>query len=147
MIRDDGKMFLFGGFDADGELSNDIFIFNVNNSTWLPDKPPSDTRPAPRAGHSSLLLRNKMYIFGGKGGDCNKFNELWVFDTHLITWEQVKMTHNIDSWIPEERSGHSMFNYKGKIVIYGGMHHVLHELGDLSIYDPAEMQWIQVIES
>jgi len=138
VIRDDGKMFIFGGFGPDGELTNDTFIFNVNNYTWLPEKSPSDCRPKPRAGHSALLLRNKMYVFGGKGGDCIKYNDLWIFDTHYLTWEQVYIQQDIESWIPEERSGQSMFNYKGKIVVYGGMHHVLHELGDLSIFDPVD---------
>lgn len=34
VMREDGKMYIFGGFDEKGELRNDLYCFNVNSSTW-----------------------------------------------------------------------------------------------------------------
>jgi hypothetical protein len=45
------------------------------------------------------------------------------------------------------RSGHSMFSYKDKIVIFGGMHNAMHELNDLVVFNPENNQWSQIIES
>ena len=33
--------------------------------------------PCPRAGHSSVLYRDNLYVFGGKDNDNSKLNDLW----------------------------------------------------------------------
>ena len=33
--------------------------------------------PCPRAGHSSVLYRDNLYVFGGKDNDNIKLNDLW----------------------------------------------------------------------
>jgi N-acetylneuraminic acid mutarotase len=55
------------------------------------------------------MLKTKMYVFAGKGPDCIKYNDIWVFDTNQTMWSKVKVKETIESVIPEGRSGHSMF--------------------------------------
>lgn len=87
MIRDDGTMFLFGGYNGMGDINNDIYSYNIKDDLWMKQLDVSDVSPCARAGHSSVLLKNKLYIFGGKGSDSKKFNDLWKFDLRLNTWE------------------------------------------------------------
>ena len=85
-MREDGKMFVFGGFGEQGELKNDVYSFETSNNSWQREESAFDKQPLPRAGHSSVMLKQKMFVFGGKGSDCRKFNDLWVYDTQLATW-------------------------------------------------------------
>lgn len=80
-MREDGKMFVFGGFGELGDLRNDIFYFNTATNFWQHVELALDKQPCPRAGHSSVLIKHKMFVFGGKGADCRKLNDLWIFDT------------------------------------------------------------------
>lgn len=57
-MREDGKMFVFGGYGVNGVLVNDIFTFNVNHNFWHHETLTRDHKPCPRAGHSSLLIKN-----------------------------------------------------------------------------------------
>ena len=79
-----------------------------------------------------------MFIFGGRGQDCVKFNDVWVLDTLRSVWHQVDIGQ---AWIPEMRSGHSMFFYREKMVVYGGINRVLDEMSDMAILDPVTSKW------
>ena len=86
-MREDGTMFLFGGYNGMGDLSNDIHSYSIKDNVWKKQIDVSDVSPCPRAGHSCVLLKNKIFLFGGKGNDSKKFNDLWKFDLRLNTWE------------------------------------------------------------
>lgn len=49
--------------------------------------PESGPVPQPRAGHSAAILGSNMYVFGGKGEDNSKFNDLWKYDLSQNKWE------------------------------------------------------------
>lgn len=49
-----------------------------------------------------------------------------------------------DDFVPEVRSGHSMFFYREKLIIFGGMNKVLDEKSDMAILDPVTSKWTQV---
>lgn len=147
VMREDGKMYVFGGYSDRGELSNDLFCFNVNTSTWQAVEAEPVSRPPPRAGHSACIIKTKMFVFGGKGPDCLKYNDTWIFDTKNLLWSQVNVKEDIDSLPPLARSGHSMLTYRGKLVVFGGMQQVLQEMSDLSLFDPRYRSWTQLIQS
>ena len=86
-MREDGTMFLFGGYNGMGDLSNDIHSYSIKDNVWKKQIDVSDLSPCPRVGHSCVLLKNKIFLFGGKGNDSKKFNDLWKFDLRLNTWE------------------------------------------------------------
>lgn len=146
-IREDGKMFIFGGYDENGKLRNDVHSFNVNHNFWQEEELGQGPKPSPRAGHSSVLMKTLMYIFGGKGKESDKFNDLWILNTIDLNWQQVSFDDDFRNWMPDQRSGHSMFNFRGKIIVYGGMHRVLQEMGDLALFDPNKQKWTEVIEN
>ena len=134
-MRDDGTMFVFGGYNNSGELSNEIYSYHVKEKLWQREKVMSDFAPQPRAGHSCVIIKNKLFIFGGKGEDSKKLNDYWTFDTMLNYWERVEVEAPINTWNPSERSGHSVLVYQGNIVMFAGIRSVLQELGDLYVYE------------
>jgi N-acetylneuraminic acid mutarotase len=74
-------MFVFGGFGEFGDLQNSVYSFNTTDNFWQIEQSAFDKQPSPRAGHSSVMIKHKMFVFGGKGADNRKFNDLWIFDT------------------------------------------------------------------
>lgn len=82
-------MFLFGGFGEGGLIKNDVYTFDLHSSTWELQRP-DGIKPKPRAGHTSVLFNNMMFVFGGRGKSCVKFNDVWVLDTALLAWSNVK---------------------------------------------------------
>ena len=59
---------LFGGakgYSSDYEIKNDVYIFKIQENTWVKLNPIGDIPPA-RAAHSACALKdNHLAIFGG----------------------------------------------------------------------------------
>ena len=57
-----------------------VDFFHSETATWSIVQPLVDgDQPAPRRKHDSVVVGDKLYVFGGKGA-TNYFNDLWVFD-------------------------------------------------------------------
>ena len=49
--------------------------------------------PSPRSGHDVAVVNNKVYLFGGCGGEndaINCLNDMYTFDLDRHTWDLVK---------------------------------------------------------
>lgn len=96
-------MVIFGGFICGGTRCNTIYRYYFKDNKWEHVKIMGEIMPSPRAGHSSVIHNDSMYVFGGKDEDNNKLNELWRFDFTNYTWQEVKTYEDP----PLPRSGHS----------------------------------------
>ena len=87
----DNFLVLFGGYEGQ-RLYNDLRLFNVSTSKWINISPPGKSQaPSHRYGHSSLVLRDGLIIFGGI--DKQKpLNDLWRFCFVKGLWTPVKYT-------------------------------------------------------
>ncbi|KAL1891305.1 hypothetical protein Sste5346_007765 [Sporothrix stenoceras] len=66
------------------------------NSTGAVDEislsqgPPLDDVPAPRVGHATAVIGNRIFMYGGRGGAAmtplEERGRVWVFDTKTHTW-------------------------------------------------------------
>lgn len=78
-----GRLYVFGGYDADGNFLNDLWILHASQSdeitnsapeaSWAHLVPTGDV-PAAREGHSLTLVDKKLLLFGGyveAGQDVN----------------------------------------------------------------------------
>ncbi|KAL0088258.1 hypothetical protein J3Q64DRAFT_1724770 [Phycomyces blakesleeanus] len=66
---------MFGGCNDNGEAMNDLWLYNVANHTWSPQKT-TGTPPTPRCRHSAVVVGKYMFVlFGGNnavfGTDLN----------------------------------------------------------------------------
>ena len=137
-------MVLFGGF-VNGERMNATYTFNFSTNEWSKLQTKGDKLPCPRAGHSALIYSNEvsdfMYIFGGKGEDNDKMNDLWRLDLNSNTWEQL-----IAENAPIMRSGHSVVRYMDYMLLFGGIFEITKELNDLHLYDLISGKWTNLFE-
>ncbi|KAG2383632.1 hypothetical protein C9374_004303 [Naegleria lovaniensis] len=87
------KVAVFGGFDGEnyiGTLSigffGDIIANNSIDNRWSVMKYPHG--PSPRAGSSSFIVNDVVYIYGGKDASTY-FNEMYCFDLNMKYWISV----------------------------------------------------------
>lgn len=121
------ELIIFGGY-AKGELLNSMYTFNIEAKEFaITEYANKDNVPMPRTNHSSLLINNSLFIFGGSAKDGLLLNDLWKFDLSSLSWEKIgpneddeKKDDNIYKEWPSPRSGHSICNIGSTIYLFGG---------------------------
>eukprot|EP00759_Apiculatamorpha_spiralis_P057122 PhF_6_TR8455/c0_g1_i2/m.13198 len=116
------RLILFGGTNG-SNLSNEVWIFSLVSSAagrrgWRKKKCDGNI-PLPRSGHSAVVLKNQMYIFGGFGSTLSSpnpilLNSVYVLDLDTYEWSAVVTTPI------EAIKNHTMEHYKGKGYVFGG---------------------------
>ena len=80
-----------------------------------------------------------MLVFGGKGEDNYKLDDLWVFSFSTYCWDRVAE----GDFKPLPRSGHSASIYRDQyMIVFGGILDVTKELDDVVIYDLKAQKWL-----
>ncbi|XP_064465607.1 attractin-like protein 1 isoform X2 [Ornithodoros turicata] len=81
-------MWVVGG-ESLTELDQQIARFDFLTHTWSTVKPSTPSAPSNRYGHSVVLYKGSLYMFGGTLRDGNTCNDLWRWDTALLSWAQL----------------------------------------------------------
>jgi len=94
------SMFIYGGATFNGTGQNprqihtfgDLWQFNALAQTWTQ---PTTTGggPGTRAGATTVVVGNKMYLFAGLTAAFSTRNDLWVLDLLTFTWTLL-VPHN-----------------------------------------------------
>jgi N-acetylneuraminic acid mutarotase len=121
---------IFGGMNYISlTLSNETFEYSIENMNWNLLKCFGDI-PSPRSFHSCVNWGDKLYYFGGIGGDINftnlfrfqggvHFNSIHCFDVITRTWELIETKNNLK---PPCRRSHSASVLNDKMYIVAGHH-------------------------
>ena len=59
-------MVVFGGELQDGNLTNDLWLYNLTLNKWTELAVNDTGKPPPLAEHSATVVNNKLYILGGE---------------------------------------------------------------------------------
>eukprot|EP00588_Corethron_pennatum_P032392 CAMPEP_0194349204 /NCGR_PEP_ID=MMETSP0171-20130528/106952_1 /TAXON_ID=218684 /ORGANISM="Corethron pennatum, Strain L29A3" /LENGTH=884 /DNA_ID=CAMNT_0039116623 /DNA_START=168 /DNA_END=2819 /DNA_ORIENTATION=- len=75
--------------------------------------------PSPRISHAATVVGDTLVIYGGRSWDARSdrwivLGDVWEFDLISLEWTERKMAPTIP------RSYHSMVNWGGNLVVYGG---------------------------
>ena len=112
-----GRAYIFGGETAPGELAdNDMHVVILPSSgvmdadyTTIKARPEASggETPASRKGHSSVVIGDSIYIFGGEVQDGKEERgRIWAFHTLRNTWSFLDPTP--ESAVPSQRTGHAV---------------------------------------
>lgn len=122
-------------------LSDVIFIDLKKGVDKLSFNIPSIIRgEAPmRQFHTSSIIDNQMYVFGGGDG---KFwlNDLLILDLNGLEWSGPVTTQGI---APVGRLQHSAITFDKKIYIFGGEPDQLRQLNDIFYLDTETLTWVK----
>lgn len=61
------EMFIFGGSNGSSKAQNQPYIFDIERSCWIHPKLSGDV-PSPRYGHSCVLMKDSIFLYGGYSG-------------------------------------------------------------------------------
>ncbi|KAM9962309.1 hypothetical protein ACTFIR_005215 [Dictyostelium discoideum] len=110
----DGELYVFGGWNDDNEMLNDLFKLNIETWEWEEVKVENNFI-TPRNGHSLNSYNGKLIVFGG-GSFSGFLNDIFIFDPKTVEWNCINTTGDI----PSGRSKHSSTLLGDKLYIFGG---------------------------
>jgi len=155
LIESQKKMYIFGGLTSGPSASssssrsssgsnidlkylNIMHVFDFEKREWSQVKCKGEIPPA-RAGHSSCVVKEFIYIFGGRKGS-NILQDFYVLDTKKMVWKKIYQKNP-----PATRAGHSMCYYPegGVIILWGGgdWSHYFDEVLTFDVSKPKSGEW------
>ncbi|GAM25233.1 hypothetical protein SAMD00019534_084080 [Acytostelium subglobosum LB1] len=139
-----GKIIFIGGQETDTKRFNDIIYYDTANNTFSRpmikgDRVPNFSR------HTSTLVGNSIYIFGGYDGHGTNF-DLAVFNTANRTWTNVPKEFVLGA-APVSRTNHASAAVGSTVYIFGGNNNDqfgrYQVLDDLHALNTETMTWEQ----
>ncbi|MBI4498138.1 MAG: hypothetical protein HY689_09595 [Chloroflexi bacterium] len=106
--------------------------------------PPASTAPAPRRDHTLTFDtdRGVLYLFGGRTGGLDAFDDLWTFDPTTARWTRVA----VSGPQPSARFGHNAF-YDAtakRLVVTLGQATATTFFHDTWSFDPVAASWSEL---
>lgn len=131
-------MVLFGGRGSGYEVLNDVWLFDVGGDgpEWKELKLSglASEMPLPRVGHSAtLILGNKILIYGGEDSERHRKDDFWVLDIGALrsfqtagskkTPRKLWKRLSIEGHSPQYRSFHGVCTDRSGhyVYVFGGM--------------------------
>lgn len=83
------KILIFGG-SGEGEANylNDLHILDLETMRWT-SPPVKGDIPVPRDSHSTNVIGNKLFVYGGDCGD-RYHGDIDMLDIDTLTWSKVQ---------------------------------------------------------
>ncbi|KAJ5074183.1 hypothetical protein M0811_00812 [Anaeramoeba ignava] len=131
------KMWVFGGFDGSVQ-SNSVYTFDFATFNWEGPIKTVGQPPKPRAGHTTVIYKQKAYIFGGYNKLVSYLNDVYSFDFQSFEWT----FHQTSGSQPSVRSLHSASIFQHYLYIYGGYNQKWHD--DLYCLNMETFEWQQI---
>lgn len=147
-VFDGNQLLVIGGFHTHDHRLNDVWVFDIIGETWFqPNQEhnkeallnhqlgnPSWTNcMTPRASHTTTIIGDNAYIFGGYGGSGYSRRDLDdLYSLNVKTWAWTKV--QAKGSVPEKRSGHQACAVEQKIFVFGGWNSGV-QFNDLFILD------------
>ena len=101
--------------------------------------------PPPRSGAASVVLKDKLYMFGGFGGGTGRLDDFYSFDFATLTWEEVKPLGDEKPGC-RENNGVVISGSSRTIILFGG-YNGTQWLNDLWSFDITTKRWTCIQES
>ncbi|KAH8418157.1 hypothetical protein KR009_006699 [Drosophila setifemur] len=122
------NLLIYGGMS--GCRLGDLWLLDTDSMTWSKPRTLGQS-PLPRSLHSSTMIANKMYVFGGwvplvlhdskptteREWKCT--NTLAVLDLDTMTWDNVTLD-TVEENVPRARAGHCAVGIQSRLYVWSG---------------------------
>ncbi|KAH8252410.1 hypothetical protein KR038_009601, partial [Drosophila bunnanda] len=122
------NLLIYGGMS--GCRLGDLWLLDTESMTWAKPRTLGQA-PLPRSLHSSTMIANKMYVFGGwvplvmneskstteREWKCT--NTLAVLDLDTMTWDNVTLD-TVEDNVPRARAGHCAVGIQSRLYVWSG---------------------------
>ncbi|EGR34137.1 kelch motif family protein, putative, partial [Ichthyophthirius multifiliis] len=144
-------LIMFGGYycssDYEAEFHyNDLYSFNLQNLQWSEIKYEQENLPEGRFSHSSVIRKQKLYIFGGMyrkmSQPAKNFNDVWTIDLQTLNQcKWVNLTENIKGIPPAPRHGHVSLLIQNDMLVFGGRGEHKQLFNDTFVLNLKKKEW------
>ncbi|NXC39993.1 LZTR1 regulator, partial [Penelope pileata] len=147
MVAYKGTLYVFGGMvdSAFTQAKTPLWIYDTGAASWTEGGPapaaPASSAPTNRRGHSAVVHRASMHIYGGYCGIRGISQEFWTF--HFDTRKWLCVSTPSRSTGPGPRHGHSAVVYHAAMYLFGGLMG-LREQKDLWKWDFVNSSWYNI---
>ncbi|KAF0880279.1 kelch domain-containing protein 3 isoform X2 [Crocuta crocuta] len=143
------RVYSFGGYCSGEDYETlrqiDVHIFNAVSLRWtkLPPVRPAVRGQAPvvpymRYGHSTVLIDDTVFLWGGRNDTEGACNVLYAFDVNTHKWS----TPRVSGTVPGARDGHSACVLGKTMYIFGGYEQLADCFSnDIHKLDTSTMTW------
>ncbi|DBA00812.1 TPA: hypothetical protein N0F65_004717 [Lagenidium giganteum] len=115
----------------------------VLEAQWASCPVKSMWKPRARTAHSSVLVQDQLYCFGGKNADATKFfQDIFYYDVRLNQWKKPQTTGPH----PPPRAFADMTSSGDKLFLYGG-YDGKQQFGGLYMFDTRLNRWDKIVAS
>ena len=76
------KIYLFGGVSS--KIYNELWTYNIDTNKWDKIIYDEKEKPIPRKGHTSVIIKNTIFIFGGESPKDATYEDLVTYNIILI---------------------------------------------------------------
>ncbi|CDW86235.1 kelch repeat [Stylonychia lemnae] len=141
------KIYVFGGYNG-SDMLNDVFIFDIEQSSWTEVQYTEEdliTHPRARSSHACCLdtdYKDRFYMYGGTGKNLGQenFNDLWVFEIRTLKFREINQS-KINK--PSGSYGHSLNYFENALYLFGGTNGFDY-YKNLLRFDLLQFQWQKI---
>ncbi|XP_023036641.1 host cell factor isoform X1 [Drosophila willistoni] len=122
------NLLVYGGMS--GCRLGDLWLLDTDSMTWSKPRTRGQA-PLPRSLHSSTMIANKMYVFGGwvpliindskptteREWKCT--NTLAILDLDSMTWDNLTVD-TVEENVPRARAGHCAVGIQSRLYVWSG---------------------------
>ena len=110
-------VYVYGGMDSNSKAVGEVHRFDLLQNMW---ERVGCIMP-PKYDHTTVVLGNRAFTFGGISEDNKYSNELLYLDLRNMEWGRLPSNKfaGSENW-PEARSRHICVAFEGSLVVHGG---------------------------
>lgn len=124
-----------GTYPDDGVHTDGYWYVKGNKATFEEKWTQKQSAPVARDYASTVVINNKIYVFGGDNESNRASGDLWEYDLEANSWTQKASG-------PCSRYGHTSVAINDKMYVFGG-HGDYDYYQDLWEYDPSSNKWVK----
>ncbi|XP_066467830.1 actin-fragmin kinase-like isoform X2 [Tiliqua scincoides] len=125
MVDYQGILYIFGGMvdSAFTQRKNPLWMYDTDSTKWMKRQLTAvegeGCVPANRKGHSAIVYRGSMYLYGGYIDIKGASQEFWTLCLDAKQWSPISAASYGSS--PGPRHGHSAVVYGNGMYLFGGL--------------------------
>ena len=109
------KIYLYGGFSS--KIYNELWTYNIDTNKWSLIKNQEKEEPTPRKGHTSVIIKNTLFIYGGESSKDISNEDLITYNILMNKYSSTKIPRKQKI---NQRKGHIMVGTNQTFLIQGG---------------------------
>eukprot|EP00591_Stephanopyxis_turris_P014526 CAMPEP_0195540988 /NCGR_PEP_ID=MMETSP0794_2-20130614/50854_1 /TAXON_ID=515487 /ORGANISM="Stephanopyxis turris, Strain CCMP 815" /LENGTH=593 /DNA_ID=CAMNT_0040675071 /DNA_START=14 /DNA_END=1792 /DNA_ORIENTATION=+ len=138
--------------EGGGQNSSNISSSSVTDAarnrqalTWSRVVPAAGSKlPPPRSGAASVVVKGRLYMFGGYGGGTGRLDDFYSFSFDTCTWEEVRVLSSAKPGCRENNG--VVIGDSSRVYLFGGYNGTAW-LNDLWMFDIDTQRWECIQES